>query len=310
VTVLGVDSGGYREKVIKPPFTRESISAILSPKNQAWHTPKPQGPEKATGPLSVLVAEDLFVNQEIASAMLRQLGGDVTIAENGRRAVELAITKRFDIIFMDCQMPEMDGYEATELIREYEQLNPAENRRYIVALTAGDSESDRSRALASGMDDFLQKPFEKAMIRKAIDSAAETSKSLNEQTATRLLDQKPTLDVEVTSRLIQLSNETGSSTLLLSLKDGFDTQFETMLKDLEYAFIECDEDAIKRISHGLKSMSANIGATELKLITERMEKYDWRQREFVGSVFTTTLRAAYQRFDTEFSDLCKQCIAS
>jgi signal transduction histidine kinase/FixJ family two-component response regulator len=109
--------------------------------------------------LHVLLAEDNIVNQEVAKSLLAVLACDCTVADNGQRVVELmAAPHEFDLILMDCQMPEMDGYEATRRVRELEAGSG--RRTPIIALTANAMVGDREQCLAAGMDDFLSKPFQ------------------------------------------------------------------------------------------------------------------------------------------------------
>jgi len=108
----------------------------------------------------VLVAEDNPVNTEVATAMLELLGVHVQSVSNGRAAVEMAARERFDMILMDCQMPEMDGFEATRQIRAHERAAGHRNGHVpIIALTAHAMKGDREQCLAAGMDDYLTKPF-------------------------------------------------------------------------------------------------------------------------------------------------------
>jgi signal transduction histidine kinase len=109
--------------------------------------------------LRVLLVEDNLINQEVASALLETLDCECTIADNGRLALDaLAAGNRFDLVLMDCQMPEMDGFEATRQIRAMEA--PTGSHLPIVALTANAMAGDRELCLAAGMDDFLSKPFQ------------------------------------------------------------------------------------------------------------------------------------------------------
>ena len=113
--------------------------------------------------LQVLVADDNAINCAVAVAMLEEFGCSVVVAEDGRRAVELAREQRFDAVLMDCQMPGMDGYAATEAIRRDEGqrgLPPTQ----VIALTANVMARDRDRCVAAGMDAFLGKPFRAAQL--------------------------------------------------------------------------------------------------------------------------------------------------
>jgi CheY-like chemotaxis protein len=111
----------------------------------------------------VLVAEDNPVNQRVVSGLLKKLGCEVELASDGSRAVEAWRQGAFDLVFMDCQMPELDGFEATRRIRATQQKHVP-----IVALTAGVMEGDRERCLAAGMDAFLSKPVRLEELERAL----------------------------------------------------------------------------------------------------------------------------------------------
>lgn len=120
--------------------------------------------------LSVLVAEDNRVNQTVLSRLLERLGCRVTLVEDGAEAVEAAARGEFDVVFMDCQMPRVDGYEAARRIR---QLGGRMEKISIVALTAHAMESDRRRCLEAGMSDYLTKPVSLEALRGALERATE-----------------------------------------------------------------------------------------------------------------------------------------
>ncbi len=118
-------------------------------------------------PLRVLVAEDDRINQMVVEAMLKRLGCDVHVTGDGRAACEAAAQQAFDIIFMDCHMPVMDGYDATRALRLAERHSG--QHMPIVALTADSLASDRERCMSSGMDDFLTKPVGGAQLAATIE---------------------------------------------------------------------------------------------------------------------------------------------
>jgi CheY-like chemotaxis protein len=115
----------------------------------------------------VLLVEDNPVNAIVAQAWLQRLGVQVTAVTDGEQAVEMAIQRSFDLILMDCQMPGVDGFEATSRIRRHEQACGSSGVP-IVALTANALQGDRERSLAAGMDEHLAKPFDETQLRDVL----------------------------------------------------------------------------------------------------------------------------------------------
>ena len=150
-----------RMNLVTKPVRYEAFrDAILTLFDMKPSAPQQIHPAQTTQSLSghVLLAEDNPVNQEIALVMLETLGCSVTVAQNGREAVDQAQATPYDLILMDCQMPELDGFEATRLIREWEQSN-SRSSIPIVALTAHATPGDREQCLAAGMNEYISKPF-------------------------------------------------------------------------------------------------------------------------------------------------------
>ncbi len=117
---------------------------------------------KATRSARILVADDGAVNQKVAVIQLQMLGHSADVVSTGREAVEAVARERYDLVLMDCQMPDMDGFEATRAIR---QAEPPGTRVTIVAVTASGLAEDRARCLAAGMDDYLTKPMRQDTLR-------------------------------------------------------------------------------------------------------------------------------------------------
>ena len=120
-------------------------------------------------PLDILVAEDNIVNQKVALAVLLQFGYQSDLVVSGKEAVEAVERQKYDLLFMDLQMPGMDGLDATRLICS--RMSPSE-RPYIVAMTANAMKEDRELCLSAGMDDYLSKPIRPDEIKAAIEGAA------------------------------------------------------------------------------------------------------------------------------------------
>ncbi|MEM7100210.1 MAG: response regulator [Pseudomonadota bacterium] len=160
---------GVLRKPVRPTDLYQSIAQVLTDANQ---------PEKAVKLKvdamqewqgeSVLVAEDNVVNQKVARHMLKKLGLHADIAGDGREAVEMLAQRRYRLVFMDIQMPELDGLEATRLIR----LESSIEQPYIIAMTANAMAEDKDRCMASGMDDFVGKPIRVQDIDQALRRAS------------------------------------------------------------------------------------------------------------------------------------------
>jgi signal transduction histidine kinase/CheY-like chemotaxis protein len=179
-TEAGFD--GYLVKPLRPSLLHEALAAVLGARDQGRNVPlvtkhllaedmaagKPEVITVKNAPhWRVLVAEDNAINQKVAVRMLEKRGCRVDVAANGREAVEMFRRLPYDIVFMDCQMPEMDGFEATAEIRAHESKAGA--RTPIVALTANAMAGDREKCLAAGMDDFVSKPVSDARLSEALE---------------------------------------------------------------------------------------------------------------------------------------------
>jgi signal transduction histidine kinase/CheY-like chemotaxis protein len=157
---------GINRHILKPAKTQELYAAICQVaapfaeqvEQLAGRQQQGSGPQSAGLKLKILLAEDNAVNQRVAQRVLEKAGHSVTVVDNGRKAVDAFYREHFDLILMDVQMPEMDGFEATEAIREREDWSS--RRTPIIALTAHAMSGDRERCLEHGMDAYITKPFD------------------------------------------------------------------------------------------------------------------------------------------------------
>ncbi len=163
---------GIREPAEAARATRPQLGVAPQPTNQPSKESQRQTSPLSKGP-RVLLVEDNLVNQKLAKRLLETIGCQIVVACNGREAVDRALLQHFDLVFMDCQMPEMDGFEATGALRglENESALPRTiaGRLPIVALTANAIQGDREKCLAAGMDDYLSKPVSAQDLRTTLE---------------------------------------------------------------------------------------------------------------------------------------------
>lgn len=165
--------------VTKPVGQRQLLSAVLrllasTVCAPAWATPQPVTPVRApVSPLRILLAEDNPVNQRVAVAILAKRGHIVTVADNGQQALEAIEHGTFDVVLMDVQMPELDGFEATAAVRQLERSGRRDHLP-IIAMTAHAMSGDRERCLAGGMDDYISKPIIGTVLIDLVERIART----------------------------------------------------------------------------------------------------------------------------------------
>lgn len=272
-------------KRISYPLTRSSVKESIesSLENLPHRNYAKFETSSAKNVYRVLVAEDVEVNQRIATEMLNILNCNVSIAVNGLEAVKKFEEDKFDLVFMDCQMPEMDGYEATRRIREIEQKHTGEKRVPIVALTAGAGRQDRNRCRDAGMDNYLPKPFSLADINRMVsqymgEEADETAANINEsilsspnsETIQPLGEPAEIVKMAAIRSIREVEKQTGKI-LLPSLIEGYKKQVQEKLDELDAAILAEDSENCYKTAHAVKSMSANVGAEKVRQISAQIE---------------------------------------
>jgi len=264
------DRAGIEHRLLKPPRQSELYDTIVAA--LYGHSSKPavartMQPMPAAGrpdaPL-VLIAEDNEVNRIVASTMLQQHGLRTELAHTGLQAVQMSADHDYAAIFMDCQMPELDGYEATRHIRAAQP----DRRTPIIAMTANSMPGDRERCLDAGMDDYLSKPLQpdelERVIARWLPSNGRTPTTSPVPSASsnghvRAAAEHEALDPDVLARLREDLNPTMRERLL----GTFEASVRERLIDLGAALASGDERELDRILHLLKGSSATIGAREL-----------------------------------------------
>lgn len=216
----------------------------------------------------ILLVEDNIINQEIALSMLRNMGLNVEVAQNGQEALDLVKQQAFDAILMDIQMPVMDGYQATRAIRAFNQATP------IIALTAAAMIEDRAKALASGMNAHLGKPIDSDQLYQTLSQWLVDTPNTEDQTPINLAN--PTIEgFNLTKGLAQLQgNQALYDRLLIQfsiqLNDEF-SQLPKVLKALQQSQSESLWIQAETLAHGLKGVAANLGAQDIAELATRID---------------------------------------
>ena len=260
-------------------------------------------PDESAAPLKqsphVLLVEDNLVNQEVGKGMLESLGCSVDLAENGLVAIESVRSGRYDLVFMDCQMPELDGLEATRRIREWEAKGrpaptadrsgpgsalflksapgaaPAGSRVPIISLTAFAMKGDRDACLASGADDYLSKPFSREELSRVMRRHLKLSDGVPAETVKeqpRSYDGPISRDQSTGAiEMIRMLPGNRGLEVLRKVVDFYLTSTPTLLQTLREAESGGDAEKLKAAAHSFKSSSANLGALKLADVCLELE---------------------------------------
>jgi CheY-like chemotaxis protein/HPt (histidine-containing phosphotransfer) domain-containing protein len=257
-----------RQALLREPTLRDTASPAARPSGGA--------PERALHG-RVLLAEDNPVNQEVAAAMLAALGCEVRVVEHGRAALEALEREAFDLVLMDCQMPEMDGFAATRALRAREAAADGALRRTpVVALTAHALPADREQCLAAGMDDHVSKPFGRDQLRAVLEHWLKQAEreAAAEPPAPQLEDgaaQAPgVLEPGALAELRELGCA-GASDVVTRVVEAYLRSAPELLRALEDAERAADTAGVARAAHTLKSSSAQVGAARLALLAKELE---------------------------------------
>jgi PAS domain S-box-containing protein len=220
-------------------------------------------------PLAVLLVEDTPANQKVVSSVLSKRGHMVTVAQNGREAVNLVQSGNFDVILMDVQMPIMDGFQATAAIRSIENGSPQPTP--IIAMTAHAMRGDREKCLAAGMDAYLAKPIDVQELLAMVegvrrDESGDTKAELKKAAGLATAAQPGVVDIEAAMQRLA-----GDMDLLRELATMFAEDAPQLLEKLEQGINERDASQVRRAAHSLKGLAANFGAARCVSVAQELE---------------------------------------
>jgi CheY-like chemotaxis protein len=253
---LGV--AGHLGKPVKPSDLLETLLTALG--QPGLRRPDPHmeaAPLPVSRKLRVLLAEDHIINQRLAIALLQKRGHTVTVANNGREAVDAIEREDFDVVLMDVAMPELGGFEATALVREREKGTG--RRLPIVAVTAHAMKGDRDQCLEAGMDAYLAKPLQERELCALLatmfppDEEAEDGPAPFDET-------------------VALGNAGGDPTLCRELAQLFVTESAKLLTQLGEAIALRDSTTVHRVAHTLKGATLTFAAADAQEAAHALEK--------------------------------------
>jgi len=222
---------------------------------------------------NVLLVEDNLINQQVALGILQIQGYAVTVVNNGREALDAYAQRPFDVVLMDCHMPEMDGFEATKEIRAREAASRGK-RVPIIALTANAMAHDREQCLNAGMDDHLSKPFGmqsmQDMLERWMPQAKGAQSEAAELAARATAKAAEVLDRQVIDQLAKVLTN-GKPEMLVRVIQLYLSESPKLVQKLREAADASDALQMARLAHSLKSCSANVGAKVLGRYCDEIE---------------------------------------
>jgi signal transduction histidine kinase/DNA-binding response OmpR family regulator len=263
---LGI--AAYLLKPIRQSELREAVARVLSAHESKEVKPvitryslREMAPERKA--LKILLAEDNLVNQKLASRLLEKRNHTVTIVQNGKEALAALENDHFDLVLMDMQMPEMDGFEATRILRQREKTNG--NHQPVVAMTALAMNGDKERCIEAGLDGYLAKPIRPQELDEVLDRHV------------ALKNTGPTQDESVpaanhsidVSQLLDRID--GDRALLAELVDVFRADFPANLTAVRQAIDRQDANGLRGAAHALKGALANLSAIEASALAAELE---------------------------------------
>jgi len=286
---------GYLAKPVSRLELQRALEAVLRPGAGP-------GPERrlitresigrAVTKARILLAEDNAVNRQVAVGLLRRRGHEVVAVHDGVEAVRTATEEAFDLVLMDIQMPEMDGFEAARRIRARNPDAPP-----IIALTAHAFAEERERCRAAGMDDFLAKPFKPDELYEMVERrVAGGGPSTRREERTRMTDEqggtaRVPVDLEGFRAVMR---EAGVEEVVEVTLDVYLSEAPELFRALEQALDGGDAEAVRRAAHSLKSASGNIRAKQLADMLQGMEDRGKQGEVAEARAALGTLRDEYQ----------------
>ena len=271
----------------------------------------------------ILVADDHTVNQQLAILMLERLGHRADVVANGQEAVEAVTRKPYDLVLMDCQMPEMDGYDATQEIRRWERavssLSSSSPRTEscpasipVIAMTANAMQGDKEKCLGAGMNDYLSKPINPERLAETLErwlpkkeyhtqegsKIMTTEKNENDQEMVHCNVEETQNSSPIDQSVLAEWNEMGGPEFVARMVKQFVLDAEACVTAVEHAVESGDPRKLAEAAHGLKGICANMGITQLRELAFQAEQLGRKESMIQGQELVTSLQTEFIRAKT------------
>jgi signal transduction histidine kinase/DNA-binding response OmpR family regulator/HPt (histidine-containing phosphotransfer) domain-containing protein len=285
---------GYLSKPVRQSDLYNCLATLMgrAPEDQSLVTRHSLSELRPRIAARILLAEDNNVNQQVVMAMLESLGCRVEVAEDGQKALDMLAAGPYDLVLMDCQMPNLDGFGATEALRVREKADPGGRRAIVVALTANAMQGDRERCLAAGMDDYLSKPVRQdalaatlikwlppsavtrpdplAAEQERIGAAAAAGAAPGQNGDGAADDDRPPIDLDALNSFRGLQRD-GAPDMVHRILGLYLQSSPELIKQIRSAVAGGDAPGLHRAAHSLKSSSAMVGAKRLSELCRELE---------------------------------------
>jgi CheY-like chemotaxis protein len=255
----------YLIKPVKQSDLRETILRVLSAQREPGRPTElaPVQVAETRRVLHILLADDGLINQKVASELLKRRGHEVVVVNNGREAIEAVEREVFDVVLMDVQMPEMDGFEATAAIRLKEQSTG--QHMQIVAMTAHALKGDRERCLEAGMDGYLTKPVQPKVLYELVERLGD---SAHKDSAPVVVSAPTAAIMDWNFALLQIG---GREDLLREVMAMFAKESVVLMSGLRAAIVRQDVGEVRRYAHTMKGSAAHFFAQPTVEAASRVE---------------------------------------
>jgi two-component system, sensor histidine kinase and response regulator len=296
-------SAGFAAHVIKPLKQSKLLDILLNVRSDSEEATPPKdtvephsnGMIDSLPKLQILVAEDNNINQKVIVHMLESLGQTVLAVHNGQIAISELDKRPFDLIFMDCRMPVLDGYEATRLIRKHKR----HCKIPIVAMTANANNHDKNKCLGLGMDDYISKPVIQNDLIQLLSKWRAIKDSRDALVETD--DQTPYLDVSLLERLRGNQSDSQFNDFIDDLLTTFLVEMAELSNQIIKAINAKDKEGTYNQAHALKGVALNMGAPHLstaaKNIQDSCKGKSWEEISELHEVLSETIDQTLRVFD-------------